>query len=81
MRTIEKTNYGYLLAVQSVNDKKYPFDSDYVRGIFRTGLQIIPVTDHVVQVVMFGHIDPRGWIPEFMVNYHIDTSADWIGRV
>lgn len=78
LRTYEKTADGYLIGIQSINDKEHPFDPNCVRATNASGTELSMVTDSIVQIVSVDHIDPKGWIPAMIINSYVDSAGDWI---
>lgn len=79
LRTYEPcSNGGYLMAVQSINIKKYIFDQNYIRGICSSGVELTSITDDIVQLVSIEHIEPKGWVPAAIINWFTSTAGDWI---
>jgi START domain len=81
LRTIEQSGDGYLIAIQSINDADYPFDSNCVRGTFRVGYELTPVTDNIVQIRSVEHVNPKGWVPGMIINTFISAAGGWIDRI
>jgi START domain len=81
MRTYEKTDDGYMVAVQSINDEDHPFDSNCVRATSMSGTLMTTVTDSIVQIASIDHIDPKGWVPSAIINSFISSAGDWISKV
>jgi len=60
---------SHLLTVTSINYKDQPFGEGFVRGIVRSGSLYTPIPGtNNVSVVNVDHIDPKGWIPQVVVN-------------
>jgi len=81
MRTIEKNDDGYLIALQSINDEEFPHDPNCVRGTFCNGMQLTPLSDTIIQITSYEHIDPRGWVPGMVINSFISSAGGWISKV
>lgn len=56
-----------MIITQSVNIKKFPFSPSYVRGII-TSFYVIDEVAEGTRFSMINHVDPKGWIPGFIIN-------------
>lgn len=82
LRTIEENSDGsYLVVVQSINHPDYLHTSSAVRGTFRNGIELTPVTDSIVQIRAVEHVNPKGWVPGFIINSFIADAGSWIHRL
>jgi hypothetical protein len=67
-----------LIGIQSINDQSYPFDTNSVRGVSHSGILIEPFSETQLKVVSVDHLDPKGWVPSYMVNLYTSTAGDWL---
>jgi hypothetical protein len=60
---------GYFIVVQSINKESIPFSNLYVRAIAQCATVLRPINDDKdVEIININHIDPKGWIPSFLVT-------------
>jgi len=81
MRSMKKLEDGsYVVSVRSINDESVPFDENYVRGESNSDIYIFPVdgTKNNVGIISVDNIDPKGWVPTFVVNSHKSSAGDWL---
>lgn len=72
---------SYLLGVQAINYKSFPFDAYAVRGTSNSGILIEEINESTAQITSVDHIDPKGWVPVFVVDSFLGSAGDWIKRL
>jgi len=80
MRSLGQFDDGtYVISVRSINRKDVPFDPNYVRGISNSDIYIFPIDEtRDVRIVSCDFIDPRGWIPTYIINSYKQDAGDWL---
>jgi len=69
----------FVVAVRSINRKDVPYNSNYVRGVSNSDIYIFPISEsNDVRIVAFDHIDPKGWMPTYVVNQFKSSAGDWL---
>lgn len=81
LRTMKYTDDKYIIAIQSINDENHPFDDNCVRGIITSGIELSLLTDNIVEIKSIEHIDPKGWIPNMVVNAFVTLAGGWINKI
>ena len=58
------TNKGlHIISIESVNNKKYPFNSEYVRGVISSLVILEPIENtNSVKIITVDNFDPKGWM-------------------
>ncbi len=73
-----------LITVKSINMDSVPPDDDYVRGTSDCAITLIPVYEpsssscSTVKIVNVNHIDPKGYVPAFLINMFKERSMKTI---
>ncbi len=69
----------YVISVRSINRQDVPFDPNYVRGVSNSDIYLFPIDEtRDVRVVSCDFVDPRGWIPTYVVNGYKQDAGDWL---
>ncbi len=63
-----------LIVIQSVNVESVPVTEGFVRGVSKCAILLTPIDDVTVKMVNINHIDPKGYIPGFVVNMFRDRQ-------
>lgn len=68
-RYVYQTDNTYLICGVSTENPAIPPLKDYVRGeIFISGYTFEDTEDGRCKITSLNHVDPKGWIPSFVVN-------------
>lgn len=83
---VSNRDFVYLYTIREYSDKKivissrsitrddYPETKKFVRGLLlHSGFVIVPINENSCTLHYFIHVDPKGWIPGFLVC--ISTSS------
>lgn len=58
-----------ILRLESIHDPSFPSPKKTIRGwIHHAAFEMTAVTDFSTRVVAESHIDPKGWIPSWIIN-------------
>lgn len=71
IKSLKKFDKGYLITSCSINYEDIPFNDNFIRGVNKSGVILIPTimnNKHIIKLTSIDHIDPRGIIPSFVVN-------------
>lgn len=76
-----RSDTTYLVGIQSINKKDIPFDNDYVRGISNCATLLEDLGDNTVKITSIDHIDPKGWIPAFVINAYKRKAKERLEKI
>jgi|AntRauTorckE6833_2_1112554.scaffolds.fasta_scaffold07579_2 hypothetical protein len=71
IKSIKKFDNGYMITSCSINYEDIPFNNNFIRGVNKSGIILIPAiinNKHIIKLTSIDHIDPKGNIPSFVVN-------------
>jgi hypothetical protein len=76
---------SYIISIRSINRKDVPFDTNYVRGISNCDIHIslaeIEGNPNCVKIVSVDHIDPKGWIPTYIINSFKSRAGEFLNNI
>lgn len=73
---------SHLITSCSINHEQAPFSSGFVRGAAKTGMLISPLYDaDKIRVTKIDYVDPKGWIPSFILNWVKGKSIENINKM
>jgi hypothetical protein len=73
---------SHLITSRSINFAEVPFSSGFVRGAGKTGMLITPLhTEDKIRVTKIDYVNPKGWIPSFILNWVKGKSIENIDKM
>ena len=73
---------SHLITSCSINYEGTPFSTGFVRGAAMTGMLVTPLLDeNKIKVVKIDYVDPKGWIPAFVLNWVKGKSIENINKM
>lgn len=75
-------NGSHVITSCSINFESVPFSSGFTRGIAKTAMLVTPLNEeNKIKVVKIDFVDPKGWIPAFVLNWVKGKSIDAINKM
>ena len=69
LRFSMEEDHRYVIWATSVMDEEIPVSSKYIRGeVSISGYFLEVLTENMCKITTVNNIDPKGWIPKFVVN-------------
>lgn len=82
LRTYKKLDAkNYIVAIQSINVESIPFGEGVVRGSSNCGTFLELLDNGDVKIITVDHIDPRGWVPSFVVNAYKKKAVERLQKL
>ena len=89
VKSLHKFDSGArLVTVKSIDLDDVPPDDDYVRGTSDCAIMLLPMEEDpgigsvpTVKIVNVNHIDPKGYVPAFLINMFKERSLQMIENI
>jgi hypothetical protein len=71
----------YLISIRSIHRPDQLLTADHVRGTSNSNIYVSPQENNTVKIVSVDHVDPKGWLPGYLVNSFKETAGEWLNNL